>query len=150
MSQKVKLRRAKGTGAKAKRGLNRVMLNASLAQIADCLEYKASLAGIPYIKVNPAYTSQRCHQCGHTAPENRESQAVFRCTQCGHTDNADTNAARNILADALLQWGQDNGLAGSKGETDPQTGPTSGLAAPAKPSPGRQNRKPPAPALAAT
>lgn len=48
--------------------------------------------------INPAYTSQRCHQCGHTAKKNRESQAVFRCVNCGYTDNADINAARNILA----------------------------------------------------
>ena len=48
--------------------------------------------------VPAAYTSQRCHQCGHTATENRENQAVFRCVRCGHTANADTNAALNILA----------------------------------------------------
>jgi putative transposase len=28
-------------------------------------------------KVNPAYTSQTCHACGHRAAESRESQAVF-------------------------------------------------------------------------
>ncbi|WP_405066059.1 transposase [Kribbella sp. NBC_01510] len=49
-------------------------------------------------KVNPAYTSQTCSVCGHCAPENRESQAVFRCVACGYQANADVNAAVNIAA----------------------------------------------------
>lgn len=49
-------------------------------------------------KINPRHTSQRCSLCGHTAPENRESQAVFRCKSCAHTANADVNAAMNIAA----------------------------------------------------
>jgi putative transposase len=49
-------------------------------------------------KVPPAYTSQCCSACGHVAPENRESQAVFQCTACGYAANADVNAARNIAA----------------------------------------------------
>ena len=30
--------------------------------------------------------------------QNRKSQADFHCIQCGHQDNADVNAAKNILA----------------------------------------------------
>ena len=29
--------------------------------------------------------------------DNRKEQAHFRCLACGHADNADANAARNIL-----------------------------------------------------
>ncbi|MER7755722.1 transposase [Kitasatospora sp. NPDC097643] len=54
--------------------------------------------GSAVLLVNPAYTSQTCHACGHCAPENRESQAVFRCVACGHQDHADVNAAKNIKA----------------------------------------------------
>ncbi|WP_139354809.1 zinc ribbon domain-containing protein, partial [Escherichia coli] len=43
----------------------------------------------------PAYTSQRCAYCGHTAKENRLSQSKFRCQVCGYTANADVNGARN-------------------------------------------------------
>ena len=50
------------------------------------------------IKVAPQYTSLRCSNCGHTAKENRISQARFACVKCGHTENADTNAAKNIEA----------------------------------------------------
>ena len=49
-------------------------------------------------QVPPAFTSQRCSACGHTAPESRESQAAFRCVACGFACNADVNAARNIAA----------------------------------------------------
>ncbi|MEI8407768.1 MULTISPECIES: transposase [unclassified Kribbella] len=49
-------------------------------------------------RINPAYTSQTCSVCGHCAPENRESQALFRCAACGHRANADVNAAINIAA----------------------------------------------------
>ncbi|WP_412538078.1 zinc ribbon domain-containing protein [Longispora sp. K20-0274] len=59
------------------------------------------------MRVNPAYTSQTCNPCGHGAPENRESQSVFRCVACGHQAHADVNAARNILARALRATGRD-------------------------------------------
>src|SRR5664280_2110507 len=49
-------------------------------------------------QVNAAYTSQRCHACGYTAAESRESQARFGCRSCGHTAHADLHAARNIAA----------------------------------------------------
>ncbi len=39
-------------------------------------------------------------KCGHTAKENRESQAVFLCLACGHGDHADHNAAEIVLARA--------------------------------------------------
>ncbi|MFD1045935.1 zinc ribbon domain-containing protein [Kibdelosporangium lantanae] len=49
-------------------------------------------------RTKAAYTSQRCSACGHVAPENRKSQAVFRCVACGHACNADVNAAINLAA----------------------------------------------------
>jgi IS605 OrfB family transposase len=146
-------RRAKGTGAARKRGLNRSMRNAALGRLATCIEYKADLAGVAVVEVPAAYTSQRCHQCGHTARENRESQAVFSCKACAWTGNADTNAAINVHEEALTRWaaqteqlagtsGEKPGgvavsQAGSKSKTDPHPGPALGPAASA------MNRKPP-------
>jgi putative transposase len=49
-------------------------------------------------QIPPAYTSQRCSECGHVAADSRESQALFRCTACGYAGHADVNAARNIAA----------------------------------------------------
>ncbi len=56
------------------------------------LSYKTKV-----IKVNPAYTSQTCSCCGHVDKDNRKSQDKFKCTSCGHKENADFNAAKNIL-----------------------------------------------------
>jgi len=122
-------RKATGPGAAQKRGLNRVLLFTGLGELAALVRQKMLRAEGIYLAVNPAYTSQRCHQCGHTAKENRESQAVFRCQQCAHTANADTNAAKNILDDGCVLWareseqsagGNTGGPAGSKSETDPR------------------------------
>lgn len=51
---------------------------------------------VSFRTVNPAYTSQRCHACGHTKSGNRHGE-MFSCLSCGHTDNADLNAGKNIL-----------------------------------------------------
>lgn len=45
----------------------------------------------------PCYnTSITCNECGHTDKRNREKD-MFLCLSCGHADNADINAAKNIL-----------------------------------------------------
>ena len=88
---------APGRNVKAKAGLNRVILDKGFGEIRRQLEYKCRWYGSELVAVNPAYTSQRCHQCGHTEAGNRPSQAVFRCLKCGHEANADVNAAKNIL-----------------------------------------------------
>ncbi len=64
-------RRGKGKGAAAKRGLNRVLQRAALGRVAKFIQYKANLAGVAFVEVPAAYTSQRCHQCGHTCKVNR-------------------------------------------------------------------------------
>ncbi|MCE2468220.1 MAG: transposase [Caldilineaceae bacterium] len=86
-----------GTNVKAKSGLNREILASGWGRLERNLEYKAGLV----VKVDPAYTSQTCAQCGHVDKENRKTQATFNCTACGHTANADRNAAVNILARGL-------------------------------------------------
>jgi putative transposase len=145
-------RKGRGNGAAAKRGLNRALQHAALGKLAEFIEYKANLAGVRFIEVPAAYTSQRCHRCGYTSKGNRESQAVFRCHQCAWTGNADTNAAINIRDEALARWAagteqlagtsaQAGGVAvsqaGSKSKTGPHTGSAPGPTASA------MNRKPP-------
>jgi putative transposase len=76
------------------------------------LAYKAVWFGGKLVAVPPAYTSQRCCVCGHVDRGNRLSQARFVCRACGHEDNADVNAARNILDLGIgIQTGGRPGLA---------------------------------------
>jgi transposase len=88
-------------GARAKAGLNRVIHASCWGTLLQRLQEKSSMTPetdeTRIVLVNPRNTSRECNSCGHTAAENRESQAVFECVKCGHTANADTNAARNIL-----------------------------------------------------
>ena len=74
----------------------------AFADLKAKIVYKAALAGVPVIFVDPRYTSQTCPTCGCVDKRNRPSQAIFRCIQCGHADHADTNAARNIRVRAAV------------------------------------------------
>ncbi|MDM2845495.1 transposase [Citrobacter sp. Cpo090] len=87
-----------GRHVRAKSGLNRSILDQGWYEMRRQLEYKQLWRGGQVLAVPPAYTSQRCTCCGHTAKENRLSQSKFRCQACGYTANADVNGARNILA----------------------------------------------------
>ena len=88
-------------GQTAKKTLNRKLQLSALSQLGEFLHYKARLSGGQVIEVDPRNTSRRCSSCGYIAQENRESQAVFVCKKCGYSDNADHNAAINILDRAL-------------------------------------------------
>ncbi|EDU7996459.1 IS200/IS605 family element transposase accessory protein TnpB [Salmonella enterica subsp. diarizonae] len=87
-----------GRNVRAKSGLNRSILDQGWYEMRRQLEYKQIWRGGQVLAVPPAYTSQRCVCCGHTAKENRPSQSKFECQACGYTANADVNGARNILA----------------------------------------------------
>ncbi|EHP9829090.1 transposase [Escherichia coli] len=97
-----------GRNVRAKSGLNRSILDQAWYEMRRQLEYKQLWRGGQVLAVPPAYTSQRCACCGHTAKENRLSQSKFRCQVCGYTANADVNGARNILAagHAVLACGE--------------------------------------------
>ncbi|HDW7569197.1 TPA: transposase, partial [Escherichia coli] len=97
-----------GRNVRAKSGLNRSILDQGWYEIRRQLAYKQLWRGGQVLAVPPAYTSQRCVCCGHTAKENRLSQSKFRCQVCGYTANADVNGARNILAagHAVLACGE--------------------------------------------
>ncbi|MCY4429856.1 MAG: transposase [Rhodospirillales bacterium] len=83
-----------GANVRQKAGLNRSILQTGWGDLRGMLAYKA----VTVVAVNPAYTSQTCHACGHVSAASRPCQARFECVSCGHTAQADVNAARNILA----------------------------------------------------
>lgn len=95
-----------GKNVAAKCGLNREIARQGWSALALRLEQKAAASGVQVVKISPKNTSRKCHACDHTAAENRESQAEFCCTKCGHTENADVNAAKNILAAGLAVIGR--------------------------------------------
>ncbi|TDD11206.1 transposase [Nonomuraea deserti] len=84
---------APGRNVRAKAGLNRSIITAAWGHLVQRLEHKA-LGRV--VKVNPAYTSQRCSACGIVDRVARESQARYRRRSCGYACNADVHAARNI------------------------------------------------------
>jgi IS605 OrfB family transposase len=77
----------------------------SFAQLGQFLEYKSRQAGVAFVQVDPAYTSQTCRPCGHVDRKNRRSQASFICGRCGFVGHADHNAAGNIADRGVARWG---------------------------------------------
>ena len=75
----------------------------SFYQLRQFVEYKAKLAGIPIVPVDPAYTSQTCPGCGHADKRNRRTQSLFRCVNCEFVAHADTVGAINIGRAAVAQ-----------------------------------------------
>ncbi|MBC9716402.1 IS200/IS605 family element transposase accessory protein TnpB [Streptomyces sp. TRM66268-LWL] len=73
-------------------------------QLGSFLEYKARRAGVPYLEVDPAYTSQRCPRCGHTERGNRPSRDHFFCRRCGLAGPADHVAGVNVRERARSAW----------------------------------------------
>jgi len=75
--------------------------------IRDSLIKLCEETGVLFTLVANEFNSQRCFACGWTRKANRKGKA-FKCTRCGHCDDADHNAAQNILIrDTLfeLPWG---------------------------------------------
>ena len=79
-----------------KTGLSRGIMDTGWGALQAMITYKAAV-----IEVDPAYTSQTCAECGTIDAKSRKTQADFECVACGHADNADLNAARNILASGI-------------------------------------------------
>ena len=68
-----------------KSGLNRSILDAGWGEFRRQLEYKVGWANGVVVAVDPKNTSRRCPVCGHTAKENRMTQADFICVRCAVT-----------------------------------------------------------------
>ncbi|MET8643694.1 transposase [Streptomyces sp. NPDC004675] len=73
-------------------------------QLGAFIAYKAKRAGVPFIEVDPAYTSQRCPRCGHTGRANRRTRDHFHCRRCGLAGPADHVAGANIATRGVTAW----------------------------------------------
>ena len=76
--------------------LARSIQDASWNMLDGMIAYKAEEAGRQFVKVNPAYTSQKCSKCGEMVMKSL-SVRTHTCPHCGYTDDRDVNAAKNIL-----------------------------------------------------
>ncbi len=77
-------------------------------QIIEGVTYRRMLLGHRQGRIwiiNPAWTSQKCHQCGKMGIRVRKGNTTeevkggeyFYCESCNLSIHADVNAARNIL-----------------------------------------------------
>jgi putative transposase len=91
-------------GQSAKKVLNRLISNAAWGELKRKVCVMAVKSGAMVHEVNPKYTSQMCSQCGYTSPTNRDKER-FICESCGFADDADCQAAVNILNRGLAELG---------------------------------------------
>jgi IS605 OrfB family transposase len=82
---------------KSKR-MNAYLYASNLGHIPKQIAWAAAKRGLSVVYVNPAYSSQECSRCHHTARANRPDQRTFRCGVCGYEAHADENASVNIAS----------------------------------------------------
>ena len=88
----------RGTRGRSRR-MNRRLSSWPRGEIHRQIEYKAALAGVPVIKVNPAWTSKTCPVCG--ARRRDRVGKDFVCLVCDWEMDRQINAGLNILKTAL-------------------------------------------------
>jgi IS605 OrfB family transposase len=81
------------------RRMNRRLSSWPRSEIHRQIEYKAALAGVPVIKVNPQWTSKTCPACG--ARRRDRVGKDFVCLMCDWEMDRQINAGMNILKTAL-------------------------------------------------
>lgn len=79
--------------AKVRKAQRREHHGWSFYQLRQFVQYKANIAGVPVILVDPRYTSKTCSRCHHIGQRNAKD---FRCGHCGLHIDADLNGALNI------------------------------------------------------
>jgi len=73
--------------------------------LSNKLEAMGKTECFSLIKVNSAYSSQKCPMCGFTDKVNRKKE-LFLCSRCGYRGNADIVGAINILSFGRVIRGQ--------------------------------------------
>ncbi len=83
--------------------LGKSISDAAWARFRQLLEVKTewAWAARKFVAINPAYTSQTCHACGHRLSSEQRlglSERIFDCPCWGLHIDRDLNASLNILA----------------------------------------------------
>jgi IS605 OrfB family transposase len=87
---------------RARRKQRAVLHSWAFSQLRFFITYKAALAGVLLVLVDPRDTSRECSRCGHIAKENRPNQSIFCCVVCHYRATADSNAALVIRSRAAV------------------------------------------------
>ncbi|MFD4923039.1 RNA-guided endonuclease InsQ/TnpB family protein [Streptomyces goshikiensis] len=91
-----------GRNVRAKAGLNRAILEASLTEFNRQIEYKARWHAVDIIRVPNWFPSSRlCSNCGWKDTTQTLKDRTFRCKECTMALDRDINAARNIKEHAV-------------------------------------------------
>ncbi|MED5813674.1 IS607 family element RNA-guided endonuclease TnpB [Mycolicibacterium sp. 050232] len=115
-------------GGVRKRGLNRALADAAVAEVRRLLEYKSRWYGSELVAADRFYPSSKtCSGCGRRKPNLTLADRVFECDGCGVRIDRDLNAAINLArlgepADAGEQGPAGSGPVAGRGatrETDP-------------------------------
>lgn len=89
-----------GTKRSGKNSSGYSLAGSSFYNLQKMIESRARDAGVPVAYIDPAFTSQRCYQCGQLGYRKRKK---FECPHCGFAEHADVNAAFNIADSPVIQ-----------------------------------------------
>lgn len=96
----IALEELKGFRRAGNKRINRRLSSWPFHELHRQIEYKAALAGVPVIKVNPWNTSRSCPACGDVQRRVRVGR-MFECRSCDWRIDRQINAGLNILKSAL-------------------------------------------------
>jgi putative transposase len=92
-------------GGVYKRGLNRALADAALAEVRRMLSYKARWYGSRLVEADRFFPSSKtCSTCGGRKPSLTLADRVFACDQCGTMIDRDVNAAINLARLGEPHW----------------------------------------------
>jgi putative transposase len=87
----------RAAGGARKRGLNRALADAALAEIRRMLGYKSRWYGSHVVEANRYFPSSKlCTACGRRKPNLTLADRVFECDECGVRIDRDLGAAINL------------------------------------------------------
>ncbi len=87
----------RSAGGTRKRGLNRALADASLAEVRRMLAYKCTWYGSALVEAGRYYPSSKlCSACGGRKPNLTLADRIYQCSHCGREIDRDLNAAVNL------------------------------------------------------
>jgi putative transposase len=87
----------RSAGGARKRGLNRALADAALAEVRRMLGYKCTWYGSTLVQAGRYYPSSKlCSACGRRKPNLTLADRICKCGHCGMEIDRDLNAAVNL------------------------------------------------------